>query len=318
MEDDADSHPLHSVAKDLKCKECSSILCSISPCGLLTLMRKEGPACDICRSFEALHAAMLSTDEEFKKVEHRRADFGGRMSAVEAQRTAHKEFANFLDQATEEGPSQELERKGTPTHGEKRPRSSTSPQSPPHMSKRRRLERVAFDESVMFLDESEQRDSEYYQRGTEKYSPGRNAAPEGTEYLDTSGFPQEYKDFHRLRWSKRKWVDLPDSEDEKDDNPANNHEQSDPAQAMTIETISSSPRASLETHPTRAQATDGADITVTEQTTATGILDSSASGGPEVSVDNTGTAKEKAIMDNKQIVVIRDAAAVKCAGEERT
>jgi hypothetical protein len=84
---------------------------------------------------------------------------------------------------------------------QKRSRSTTS------LPERKRLK---FADKVEFHDNY--RNSGDYHRPSETYVRGRNAAPEGSEYMDTSGSGQTFLKFTGVRKVGAKWVEISEEE----------------------------------------------------------------------------------------------------------
>ncbi|KAF2867978.1 hypothetical protein BDV95DRAFT_597721 [Massariosphaeria phaeospora] len=99
------------------------------------------------------------------------------------------------------------------THLPHRPSSSSStptpsPSSPSTSTSSSR--RVSFPASTL---EAEHRTTAAFARSSELYVPGRNAAPQGSAWLDTNGLDQAYSKFHRVRKVKGKWVSTGEGDD---------------------------------------------------------------------------------------------------------
>ncbi|USP82515.1 hypothetical protein yc1106_09789 [Curvularia clavata] len=70
--------------------------------------------------------------------------------------------------------------------------------------------RLKFSDTVEFHETY--RSSEEYHRPSEQYVRGRNAPPEGSEYMDTSGSGQTFLRFTQMKKVGAKWVELSEEE----------------------------------------------------------------------------------------------------------
>jgi len=68
------------------------------------------------------------------------------------------------------------------------------------------VRRVSFDASVVFRKDKEKRPADEFLRTSGEYRPGRNAAPEGSTYLDTSGSAQSVAGFFGAWKQDGEWV----------------------------------------------------------------------------------------------------------------
>jgi hypothetical protein len=84
-----------------------------------------------------------------------------------------------------------------------------SPKRPRRTSASER-KRLKFSDSVEFRDEY--RTSEQYHRPSDTYVRGRNAPPEGSEYMDTSGSGQTFLKFTLTKKVGAKWVEFSEEE----------------------------------------------------------------------------------------------------------
>jgi hypothetical protein len=81
---------------------------------------------------------------------------------------------------------------------------------------------------VIVRDESEYRGTGEFSRDSETYVRGRNAAPEGFEWINSSGLGLAYGKFHGLKWRGRKWTNDPEiNMDKMDDEMAGKLEEED-------------------------------------------------------------------------------------------
>jgi hypothetical protein len=230
--------PLSSPSdiKNRKCGTCGRILATETH-GILAPANTTWAACDTCDEFESLYAAIGPVDQAFEAIKHRSVKYLPRWNALKAAEKAHLALANFLirveddraNASTEELAAADEDQPGDHKQGTKRPRSSTSTLGTPHSSKRFRLDSglrgIRFDDSVIVRDASEYRDAGKFQRDTAVYVRGRNAAPEGAEWVDASGSSKTYGKFHGLKWRGRKWANDPKvNMDSMEDNEASESE----------------------------------------------------------------------------------------------
>ncbi|KAF2254813.1 hypothetical protein BU26DRAFT_514655 [Trematosphaeria pertusa] len=221
------------IPKEINCKTCDRILAATSSLGDLVPAGTQANACDTCRKFEELHDDMQTKDEAFKALEGRRFEHGGRQKALEEAKAAHIAFDNFLIQvevlvadSTTDEQGEEQSGGHDPEHlqpenssrGPKRPLEPSPATTPPRSLKRPRLvdnsRRVSFESSVVFRDETERRPEMAFNRASEDYLPGRNAPPEGTEYVDTSGHGIAPTKFFGVRKQGKKWVETKEGREE--------------------------------------------------------------------------------------------------------
>lgn len=185
---------------------------------MLVPAKTDGGACETCDEFEKLHAAMQTADQRWDGVKHKALRSLARQSAHVAYMATHMALANFVLRAEEtkrSAPAAAAEDHGgneDSQQGAKRPRSSTSPTDPaPPPLKRSRLatgaKDVRFDDSVVFPGDGEIRDNTLYLRHGKDYVRGRHAAPEGSEWVDSSGCDQTWGKFFGLKWVGRKWIE---------------------------------------------------------------------------------------------------------------
>ena len=206
--------------KNRKCGTCGRVLAAETN-GILAPAKTTWAACDTCKQFESLCAAIGPADQAFEAIKHRSVKHLPRWNALKAAEKAHLALANFLLRAeydranasTEELAAANEDQTGDHKQGAKRPRSSTSTPGTPRSSKRLQLDSklkgIRFDDSVFVRDESEHRGTAEFQRDTAVYVRGRNAAPEGSEWIDASGLSKSYGKFHGLKWRGRKWTNDP-------------------------------------------------------------------------------------------------------------
>lgn len=127
--------------------------------------------------------------------------------------------ANDLPDKHPDGAAKKLPTHPAPSHPPPTPptlKRSPSPSSSPgprKLSKRPRLSdtrtrRISFDSSVVFRDVDSQshREDAAFSRGSSEYSPGRWAAPEGSQWLDTSGFGTTIAKFTGAMKRGERWV----------------------------------------------------------------------------------------------------------------
>ncbi|KAF2476524.1 uncharacterized protein BDR25DRAFT_66928 [Lindgomyces ingoldianus] len=223
----------NGVPDYIRCGACNRLLGSTSPDGGLAPAATEpatetkGQDCNTCHPFRELYDAMTVADMEYASHQDRRPTFGPRQKALEAKKEAHRNYANLIlkleeahrkfheERQLQRQPrqQQDQEQQNVETLGSaKRPRSPSTPSFPEISCPAKRLcisgqpKKVTFDASVAFRNEKEYRMAQAFQRSDERYVRGRNAAPEGSEYLDTSGHQQDFKSFFREKWKGRKWV----------------------------------------------------------------------------------------------------------------
>ncbi|KAF2643295.1 hypothetical protein P280DRAFT_505452 [Massarina eburnea CBS 473.64] len=212
-------HAKKSPATDRICKSCSRVLATTSPQGDLVPASTKDQACEACQQFEELYAALQTTDEAFLAVAGRRTEYGPRVNAVEACKAAHKAFDNFLItvemQPGNDGRSftepETTTTDDTQQHGLKRSRTLSSTLQPAAKRLRSTLDntrRVSFDTAVVFRDkENGGRPESDFNRRSDSYAPGRNAPPNGTDYLDTSGYGPSFVQFLGVKKHGKGWVE---------------------------------------------------------------------------------------------------------------
>jgi hypothetical protein len=259
---------------------------------------------------------VLNADEAFAKVEHRRPDFGGRVFAVHAQRAAHQAIANFLLElertdppplrTTPNRPGQDPQQMVGPAKqpleearsGQKRPGSPTLAEDSPRSPKRRHSKRVSFDASVVVRDDSEIRDTDAFQRNSESYFPGRNAPPQDTEFLDTSGWSLDFKDFHRLQWIGHKWIPRLEPDEEKlDDNKVEDASDQQSGEAAKGREGETKGETSVETSSEDRSITSNA---LSKEQGQLGVLKDETKAnftGSELSYDIAATGKEESAVE---------------------
>jgi hypothetical protein len=207
--------------KNRKCGTCGRVLATEKD-GILTPATMALATCDTCNEFESLYAAMGPADEAFEAIKHRNVNHGPRWNALKAAEKAHLALANFFlrvegDEANcciEELSPPDEDQTGNQKQGTKRLRSSTSTPGTPRSSKKLRLESgakgISFHDSVIVREGSEYRGTGEFSRDSETYVRGRNAAPEGFEWVNSSGLGLAYGKFHGLKWRGRKWTNDPE------------------------------------------------------------------------------------------------------------
>ncbi|KAF2270804.1 hypothetical protein CC78DRAFT_538533 [Lojkania enalia] len=206
-------------SKLLRCSKCNRTLTYITSDGIERLGRTEDHACCACSPFEELYDAMKFADEEFERNRKLALTFRGRFNSLEQVRSAHKHYANFILQLEQPYGYLTESKRVDYMSGKKRRREDESPPSSSrqHSPKRPRRKRVGFHESVIFRSPAEYRDYHAFQRRHRDYEPGRNAAPEGSEWLDTSGIKQTSANYYRRAWNGYRWISETDSEEEDSD-----------------------------------------------------------------------------------------------------
>lgn len=233
-----------AAAEQLTCKACTRTLATISTDGELQPHGALDEGCALCKDMFQHCSEYEEVKGYFKELEHRRDDYGPRQLALEVVHQAQMNLGNFIQRVAlwgdedgeeteglageqhageqEEEVQQAQDQPTTPsadTHPalpipqsrSKHPRTPHS--SPPRKrTKRARLSernrRVSFDPSVVFRDgESPDRrvDAEF-SRNSEGYAPGRWAAPEGSEWLDTSGNTLRETQFFGVQKRGGSWV----------------------------------------------------------------------------------------------------------------
>ncbi|KAF2109255.1 hypothetical protein BDV96DRAFT_652105 [Lophiotrema nucula] len=226
MTDRKDS--IANPTESIKCNECSRMLGSLSSegdwvfAGKQVAITGEGDECYACEPYDELNAEMQAAEQNFAAVEKRRQNHKGRQDALKELNRTHKNLANFLLQLHQvyesdhaEAPQANEKIQAGP-RGEKRPREPSPSSTLDKPSKRRKpgKKSVLFADTVIVREEKEGRSASQFHRGNEEYNKGEHAAPEGSEYLDSSGMDQEYKDFFRERWVGRKWTSLPEPDED--------------------------------------------------------------------------------------------------------
>ncbi|RMZ72157.1 hypothetical protein GMOD_00007155 [Pyrenophora seminiperda CCB06] len=236
----------------IKCKSCARVLATVVPTGLNpTTSPETSDGCDTCQQFSTLFNAVQTADMTWATYQDKR-DSMTKSWAREKYKKAHMEFHNWLmtveaptepkKQDHETNPNDpEVEQQNqsakrrhshSPTVQEfseitkmaddvvqqhqnislslrpspKRSRSMAS-LSMASLPGRKRLK---FSETVNFP--ASYRSSEEYHRPSETYVRGRNAPPEGSEYMDTSGSGQTFLSFTQMKKVGTKWVELSEEE----------------------------------------------------------------------------------------------------------
>lgn len=231
----------------IKCKSCARVLATVAPTGLTPTTSPEiTEGCDTCQQFSTLFDAVQTADTDWATYQNKR-DSITKSFARESYKRARMEFHNWL--MTVEAPTvpkrQDLETCPDDQEAEQedqgiKRRHSHSPttqkfgditemtdelaQQPHSVSlslrpspKRSRSmaslpgrKRLKFSETVEFP--ATYRSSEEYHRPSETYVRGRNAPPEGSEYMDTSGSGQTFLRFTQTKKVGAKWVELSEEE----------------------------------------------------------------------------------------------------------
>ncbi|KAF1951691.1 hypothetical protein CC80DRAFT_553062 [Byssothecium circinans] len=213
-------------AKDSVCKTCSRIIATISSDGDLVPTLTQDQACDTCRRFEELYAVLQTTNEAYRAVESRRKEYGPRVIAVTACDAARKAFNNYLLEiestpGNDTSASPRFPADASQQRGQKRPLSPSSPQASakrlrPTLNSSRRG--VSFDNAVVFHDKESSRPDDAFNRRSDAYTPGRNAPPQGTEYLDTSGYPvNSWVQFLGVKKLGKGWVETKEGKEMDDE-----------------------------------------------------------------------------------------------------
>ncbi|KAL5443989.1 hypothetical protein PMIN07_000224 [Paraphaeosphaeria minitans] len=235
------SAPPAAAADTLTCKACGRTLATISADGELQPHGALREGCALCMDMVMHCREYDEVKGYFGELAHRRDDYRPRQLALEVVHEAQMKLGNFIQAVAEWGDEGEDEDEDEPFEGvgsleqeqtetatatatataeaepanaqprHKRPLSPAS--SPPRKrAKRSRLSerqrRVGFDPSVVFRDAeaAEKRVDAEFSRNSEGYSPGRYAAPEGSEWLDTSGNSLRETQFFGVQKRGQKWV----------------------------------------------------------------------------------------------------------------
>ncbi|RYN16123.1 hypothetical protein AA0115_g12536 [Alternaria tenuissima] len=207
--------------------------------------------CSTCQQFDSLYDAIRAADADWAVFENKR-DSITKSFARENHMRAHMDFDNWLmtveaPGSPRDGQDAQLENKDSndgdnanqdeeQIPGTKRRRShspttqrfgDTSGLAPHERQgiplslrpspKRSRSaaastgrKRLKFSDSVQFYDDY--RSSEQFHRPSETYVRGRNAPPEGSEYMDTSGSGLTFLKFTGMKKVGAKWVELNQNE----------------------------------------------------------------------------------------------------------
>lgn len=218
------------AANTLTCKTCNRTLATISAEGDLQPQGELDEGCELCKDM-AMHCNEYEEVKGyFRELQHRRNDFRPRQLALEIMHEAQMNLGNFIQSVAAWGDSDSDEASGVaagdqqtaeqtallgePAEAQPRHKRSLSPQSSPPRKRTKRLRlsererRVSFDPSVVFRDAEavEKRVDAEFSRNSEGYSPGRYAAPAGTEWLDTSGNSLRETQFFGMQKRGKKWV----------------------------------------------------------------------------------------------------------------
>ncbi|CAE7206319.1 hypothetical protein PTTW11_09533 [Pyrenophora teres f. teres] len=231
----------------IKCKSCARVLATVAPTGLApTASPETSKGCDTCQQFSTLFDAVQAADMDWATYQNKR-DSITKSFARENYKRAHMEFHNWLMTVEVPAVSKRRDHETYPDEveveqqdqGTKR-RHSLSPTvqefsntiempdglaqhnhnislslrpSPKRWRSAASLpgrKRLKFSETVEFP--SSYRNSEEYHRPSETYVRGRNAPPEGSEYMDTSGSGQTFFRFTQMKKVGAKWVELSEEE----------------------------------------------------------------------------------------------------------
>lgn len=233
----------------IRCKTCARVLATVAPTGLTPATPSEtNLGCATCQQFSTLFDAVQAADAEWAMLQNKR-DSITKSFARENYMRVHMNLDNWL--MAVEAPiatkrrnlDQEIKHSDAgveqANQGIKR-RRSHSPSSQQHHStkdvsdgvaaqqhsaplslrpspKRSRSttslpgrKRLMFSPTVEFHENY--RSSEEYHRPSETYVRGRNAPPEGSEYMDTSGSGQTFLRFTQMKKVGARWVELSEEE----------------------------------------------------------------------------------------------------------
>ncbi|EDU50086.1 hypothetical protein PtrSN002B_007611 [Pyrenophora tritici-repentis] len=231
----------------IKCKTCARVLATIAPTGLAaTASPGTSEGCDTCQQFSTLYDAVQTADMDWTTYQNKR-DSITKSFARENYKRAHMEFHNWLmtvevptvskrrDHETytdeDEVEQQDQGTKRRHSHSPTVQKFSDTIEMPDRLAqhhhnislslrpspKRSRSmvsisgrKRLKFSETVEFP--ASYRSSEEYHRPSETYVRGRNAPPEGSEYMDTSGSGQTFLRFTQMKKVGAKWVELSEEE----------------------------------------------------------------------------------------------------------
>jgi hypothetical protein len=220
----------------IKCKSCTRILATVSDTGLVpSASATEASNCNVCEQFSPLYDAMKAADEQLACFSERRDNYRPKQDALVNVKKTHMDFDNWLMgvEATPEGNGRvpheaeqdhqtEREVGGEESRGTKRSLSPSQSQSPTSTAPTSRLsthtlpegKRLKFSNSVEFREDY--RPCELYSRNGEAYVPGRYAAAEGVEHLDTSGSVKTFLKFTGMKRVGKEWVDVWKEDEEED------------------------------------------------------------------------------------------------------
>ena len=230
-----------AINKDsTKCKSCARVLATVTPTGLSPATSPEpSKDCATCQQFSMLFDAVQAADTDWAMYQNKR-DSVTKSCARESYKRAHMEFQNWLmiveapmvaeskDDAEVEQQDQSTKRRHShsPTiqkfsdttemphelaqHHNMSLSLRPSPKRARSMASLPRRKRLKFSETVEFP--ASYRSSEEYHRPSETYVRGRNAPPEGSEYMDTSGSGQTFLRFTQMKKVGAKWVELSEEE----------------------------------------------------------------------------------------------------------
>jgi hypothetical protein len=222
-----------AATETLTCKACGRTLASISTEGDLRPHGALAEGCALCKDMMMHCNEYEEVKGYFKELEHRRDDYRPRQLALEVVHQAQMHLGNFIHEVVAQGtsddeapgvlsepqPGEQIETETPPVEvadaPPRRRKRSLSPQSLPGARKRTKrprlselARRVTFDPSVVFRDAEavEKRVDAEFSRNSDGYSPGRYAAPEGSEWLDTSGSSLKETQFFGVQKRGKKWV----------------------------------------------------------------------------------------------------------------
>ncbi|KAI4929284.1 uncharacterized protein J4E92_004948 [Alternaria infectoria] len=207
--------------------------------------------CSTCQRFDSLYDAIREADTEWAVLENKR-DSISKSFARDNHKRAHMEFDNWLMTVEAPGPARDAQNehpenkdhgggdsinddkqdidgpKRRRSHSPTTQRSGESSDTAPHGQQGISLslrpspkrshsssasisrKRLKFSDSVEFHENY--RTSEQYHRPSETYARGRNAPPEGSEYMDTSGSGLTFLKFTGTKKVGAKWVELSEEE----------------------------------------------------------------------------------------------------------
>lgn len=225
------------------------VLAAVTPTGLTPVPSPEDSGCSTCERFNTLYDAVQAADAEWATLENKR-DSMTKSFARDKHKRARIEFDNWL-MTIEALPTVRTEERVARLddaiseaqvlfHGTITRRRSHSPTTQhttfaeelsnprpqqlddallsfrPSPKRSRSTNSVQGPKRLKFSDEVEfhetYRSCEEYHRPSEQYVRGRNAPPNGSEYMDTSGSGQTFLRFTQMKKVGAKWVELSEEE----------------------------------------------------------------------------------------------------------